>query len=374
MLVYDLRGSGVVQNALRIARAARESGLDVSLWPMRRQGDLLGAVPDDVPVRPLHGLATSRSRDLDSLFSVKALTRAIDHHRPEILFSCGNHTHLHAALALRQVAPRDRIRFLGRASNAIVSAPGQRGRWRGLIRPVERFQYAAMDRLIAVSGELARDLATLGIAPERIETIPNGIDLGAIEAAATAPMLHPFFAEDGPPVVLGIGRLSRQKNFEGLMRAFAVARAQRPLRLMILGPGSESRVARLQRLAARLGIARDFALEGFVANPFPYLAGASLFVLNSRWEGASNVLIEALACGCPVVATRAPTGIAEVLIEGRLGPLVAVGDDDALAEAILDRLAQPRGSAALRQRAADYDLGRTLSAYVRLLESELGQD
>jgi glycosyltransferase involved in cell wall biosynthesis len=82
-------------------------------------------------------------------------------------------------------------------------------------------------------------------------------------------------------------------------------------------------------------------------------------------------LLEALACGCPVVAARAPTGIAEVMLDGRIGPLVPVGDDDALASAILGRLAQPRASEALKARAADYDLGRTLAAYSGILAGEL---
>jgi glycosyltransferase involved in cell wall biosynthesis len=172
-------------------------------------------------------------------------------------------------------------------------------------------------------------------------------------------------------VILGIGRLSRQKNFEGLLRAFAMARQWRPIRLMILGHGSPRSVARLWRLARRFGVADDFALPGYVANPLPFLAQAGLFALSSRWEGASNVLLEALACGCPVVAVRAPSGVAEVLRDGAISPLVAIGNDAALAHAILARLASPRDSAALQARAADYRLDHMLAAYVRILKEEL---
>jgi glycosyltransferase involved in cell wall biosynthesis len=367
MLVYDLRGSGVVRNALRIAGAARNAGLDVRLWPVRVGGELDGAIPPELPVLPLHDGPARLPRDLDSLLSVPALARAIDARRPDLLFSSGNQMHVHAALAMRRA--KRPVRFLGRASNAVVSAAGP---GRAAMRPVERFQYKAMDRVIAVSGELAGDLAELGVERDRIALVPNGVDLARLETLSATAVDHPFFAPGAPPVVIGIGRLSHQKNFEGLVRAFAAARARRPLRLIILGGGNDRRLAGLRRLAARLGVADDVALPGFVANPIAFLARADLFVLNSRWEGASNVLLEALACGCPIVATRAPTGIAEVMEEGRIGPLVTVGDDQALATAMLERLDQPRGSAALKARAADFDLGSTLSAYVAILREESG--
>ena len=225
-----------------------------------------------------------------------------------------------------------------------------------------------MDRIVAVSGELAAAIGErLRIDSQRLGTIPNGIDIAGILAAARAPVSHPFFAEGNPPVILGIGRISHQKNFESLVRAFARVRRLRPARLLILGSGSARRAHRLQALATRLGVDADVDLAGYVPNPAAYLSRAALFVLSSRWEGASNTLLEALACGCPVVATRAETGVSEVLLNGRTGPLVPVDDDRALADAILTRLAQPRASEALRARAAHFDLTDMLAAYVELL-------
>ena len=372
LLVYDLRGSGVVRNALRIAAAASDAGLRISLWPIRCQGELLGAVPANLPIRPIRNRSSHLQRDLDSLAAVPALARAIDRDRPDVLVSGGNHTHLHAALALRRARAGPAIRFVGRASNAVVSAGASGKLGRAAIYGFERFQYRAMDRIVAVSDELAKALAeTFGIDPGRIATVPNGVDVRQVQSAASLPFAHPFFAPGAPPVVLGIGRYSHQKNFEGLLHAFALAREQRPMRLMILGSGGAWRENRLRRLARRLQIDGDFALEGFVPNPFLYLARAGLFVLNSRWEGASNVLLEALACGCPIVAARAPTGIVEVMRDGEVGPLVTVGDDRALAAAMIERLEQPRAAEALRLRAADYDLDRTLAAYVDMLSDEL---
>ena len=368
MLMYDFRSSGVVRNVIRIAAAAQHAGLEVEIWVVRRQGDLLATVPPNIPVVALAQGPAIGPRALDSMMTVGRLAHAITSRRPAILFSGGNHSHLYAALGLLISGKRRALRFVGRASNAVVSATG--GRWRRAIRPFERFQYAVMDRIVAVSDELRGDLASLAPRPSRVSAVPNGIDLAQVERSSPVDVVHPFFAPGAPPLVLGIGRLSRQKNFDGLLRAFAVARQHRPLSLMILGSGPPRAFSRLRSLAAQLGIGDDVVLAGFVPDPVAYLKRADLFVLSSRWEGASNVLLEALASGCPIVATRAPTGVAEVLKHGEVAPIVPVGDERALAGAMLRRLAEHRNAHALRRRASDFDLSRTLSAYVRILSEE----
>src|SRR5262249_18305316 len=140
-----------------------------------------------------------------------------------------------------------------------------------------------------------------------------------------------------------------------LLRAFARVRVKREARLMILGTVDPVR-AKLQTeimtLATQLGIADDVVLPGFVTNPFAYMAHAAVFVLSSVWEGLPSVLIEALACGCPVVSTDCPSGPAEILENGKYGPLVPVGDNVALAEAIVSVLQTPPDRDWLRERGA----------------------
>jgi glycosyltransferase involved in cell wall biosynthesis len=369
LLLYDLRASGVVRNAIRIAEAARRAGLDARLWPIRHQGELSDHVPKGVPVEPILPGRSRRQRDLDSLRALPTLRRAIRERRPAILFSAGNQVHIHAALALPRAGSPGRPAFIGRASNAVASAG--RELLRKMLRPFEHFQYAAMDRIVAVSEELGADLErAFALAPGTITIVPNGVDLESIELMAQQPARHAFFTRDGPPVVLAAGRYSRQKNFECLIRAFALARSRVPLRLLIVGPGDEWRREKLRRLARALVVAESVSIEGFAPNPFALIRRAQLFVLSSSWEGASNVLLEALACGCPVVATRVPTGIVEVMKDGALGPLVAPDDPEAMAEAMLARISEPRNAEELIDRARDYDLRRTLDAYVELLSSE----
>jgi glycosyltransferase involved in cell wall biosynthesis len=165
--------------------------------------------------------------------------------------------------------------------------------------------------------------------------------------------------------LLGVGRLEPQKDFALLLRAFARIRRERAARLLILGEGRER--PRLTQLAKALGVADSVDLPGFVPNPYAHMTRANLFVLSSRYEGLGNVVIEALACGCPVVSTDCPSGPAEVLDRGRYGRLVPVGDPAALAQAILAALEEPVDRARLRGRAAQFSVERAARRYLELM-------
>src|SRR5439155_27303373 len=144
---------------------------------------------------------------------------------------------------------------------------------------------------------------------------------------------HPWLAAGEPPVLLGVGHLRLQKDFPTLIRAFALARARRPMRLVLLGEGGQR--TELQKMIEDFGVQADVCLYGYTENPFAWMANASMFVLSSAWEGLPAVLIEALACGCPVVSTDCPSGPREILDGGKYGKLVPCFDPQALSEAIL---------------------------------------
>jgi glycosyltransferase involved in cell wall biosynthesis len=136
-------------------------------------------------------------------------------------------------------------------------------------------------------------------------------------------------------------------------------------RLIILGEGEER--GRLEALIEASGLSGDIDLHGFVENPYAYLSRADAFVLSSRWEGLPTVLIEALACGCPVVATDCPSGPREILQGGRYGALVPVGDAAALCAAMAQVLKTRPAKEALRERSMSYSVERATSQYIELL-------
>ena len=220
-------------------------------------------------------------------------------------------------------------------------------------------------RFICVSHGVAANLAAAGIPPDRVTTIYNPVVTPGFYAKASEPPAHPWLADGGPPVVVAAGHLEEHKGFTTLIRAFARVSELRACRLVILGEGRQRQ--QLETLVRDLDLAGRVSLPGWLDNPFALFARASLFVLSSVGESLSMVLIEALACGCPCVSTDCPVGPSEVLQDGSFGPLVPVGDEAALAEAMDQVLQRPPDRNRLRQRGADFSAQKAGDAYEQLI-------
>ena len=231
------------------------------------------------------------------------------------------------------------------------------------------------DAVVAVSKGVAADtVATLGLDPGRMHAIYNAKPLEEIRRLAETEPDHSWFGGDGPPIIVTALRNAPQKDWATLTAAFGQVRRTVHARLAILGGLSEEYRARIVELAGKFGVAEDIAFLGFDENPYRYMRRAALFALSSRWEGLPNVLIEAMACGTPVVSTDAPYGPAEILDNGRWGRLTPVGDAAAMAQAILDSLAGDTVPVeALRRRAGDFSAERAVAAYEALFENLIEQ-
>ncbi|WP_421952722.1 glycosyltransferase [Pelagibacterium sp.] len=202
-----------------------------------------------------------------------------------------------------------------------------------ILRVAMAKSYRLADEIVAVSDGVARDMeAALGLPPQTVKTIYNPV----ISATLLQRSYEPVEWEDDDPLIVAAGRLVPQKDYPTLLHAFAHVRQHRRAKLVILGEG-ELRTS-LQRMANELGVAEDVWLAGFVANPYPWMRRADLFVLSSSWEGLPTVLLEAMACGTRVVSTDCPSGPREILQDGRWGRLTPVGDPNSLARAMLETL------------------------------------
>jgi len=298
-----------------------------------------------------------------------SLSRYLREQQPDALIAANAQCNL-TALWARRLA-RVSTRVMVTEHNALSfkieqkSAKGA-ARWRTLLPLIGRL-YARADAVVAVSNGVAGDLsAVTGLPRERIATIYNPVVGPELSRLARAPAPHPWLTgEDGIPVIVAAGRLAPQKNFPLLLQAFALLRRQRPVRLLIFGEGPQR--PQLEALAETLGIGADLALPGFVDNPYAAFSRAALFVLSSDFEGLGNVLIEAMACGCPVVSTDCPFGPAEILDDGRFGELVPVNDAAALCAAMQRALEAPPAAELLRRRGAEFSRARSVERYLQLL-------
>jgi glycosyltransferase involved in cell wall biosynthesis len=296
------------------------------------------------------------------------LIRYLRQNKPRGLLTA-SHRLNRAALLARRIAGVDmRVAIrMGMSPTAAADALGRRAGKR-LLASMRRW-YPLADAVIVPSRGVGSDLVRhAGVLEERLHVIPNPLVNARLHEAAAERLDDPWFAADEPPVVLGAGSLEPRKDFATLVHAFARLRTRRHARLVILGRGRER--ARLEALAQDLGVAGDVRLPGFDSNPYRWMSRAAVFVLCSQREGSGAVLAESLACGTPVVAADCPSGPAEILDGGRVGPLVPVGDAYALADAIERMLDDPPPPERLRAAAEPFRANVSARRYLRAMGLE----
>ena len=171
------------------------------------------------------------------------------------------------------------------------------------------------------------------ISTERFEIIPNPVIDDSIIEKSLDDVEHPWYANSNVSTILSVGRLTRQKDFSTLITAFNKIKEKGNFRLLILGEGEERR--KLETLIDKFGLKDYVQMPGFEKNPYKFMRGANMVVSTSKWEGPGHVIIEAQAIGVPIISTDCPEGPRDTLLNGEAGTLVAVGDADALATAIM---------------------------------------
>ena len=249
----------------------------------------------------------------------------------------------------------------------------QRTGWRHrFVLPLMGKTYVHADSILAVSNGVADELSdAAGIDRRLIRTVYNPVVVDTLLKGKSEPVQHPWFEPGQPPVILSVGRLSEQKDYPMLIDAFAKARQQRDARLVILGEAGNpkktgKRQAELMNIARALGVADDVDLPGFDSNPYKYMSASAAFALSSTYEGLPTVLIEAMACGCPVASTDNP-GAVEILENGKWGEVVPVGDANAMSEALLRLLDGKWSGEFVSQRAAEFTGAKAVKNYESIL-------
>ena len=322
----DLDAGGAQRTIVNLVNALPPESFSVKLIVARNSGTARDWLD---PAHEIVDLGCARSRG-----AVLPLRRYLAADHPDVLFATMVDANIVAALAVRLV--RRRPRLILRETNP-HRARNDLGRFR---RRAVRWAYTRADALVALSVGVGRELIDdYHLDPARVVTIHNPVDTEAWDRRAQAARRSgPPWADfaDGRPVLVAVGRLIRQKGFDLLLRALARCEgAGKEARLVIVGDGPER--SALDALARQFGIAERVLLAGFAADPAGWYAHGDLFALPSRWEGFGHVIVEAMACGLPVVAFDCPYGPADILSNGKGGMLVPPENVDALAAAI-DRL------------------------------------
>lgn len=350
LFVPDLSGGGAERVMLNLAHGFLERGITTDLVLLNAQGAWLDKVDSRLNI---HDLGVPRA-----LNSIGPLVHYLRHQQPDALISALGQTNLAALVAKRLSTTRIPVLVTEHQS----FERGREAGFRQKIFPFLARRLYPAAKVAAVSSGVADSLAEVtGLPRQDIAVIPNPVLTDGLAELAAEPLPDTV----RKPYVLGMGRLTGQKNFPLLLDAYRRVAAERPdLDLVILGEGPDR--PELEARIAELGLAERVSLPGFQANPYPWLKQAAAFALSSDWEGLPTVLIEALALNVPVVATDCPSGPREILDGGRLGRLVPMNDAPALAAALLAAAAET-GNPATADDLAPYTVRSATAAYLRAL-------
>lgn len=357
-IFMSFSGDGGVEKMIaNLCQGLLDAGIRVDLVLARAKGRHLSSIP--------HGVRLFKLGANHTFSALPGLVSYLQREKPSSLLAAKDRA-IKVAVMARWLA-RSKVPLVGRLGTTVSTAlEDKHAMRRALWYAGMRLFYSRTDGIVAVSQGVADDLRKItGLPESRIKVIRNPVITPAIFELAKKETAHDWLSDPDTPVIIGMGRLTTQKDFPTLLRAFAHARKSIPARLIILGEGGDRK--KLQDLAVELNVSEDVELPGFQKNPYAFLSRCALFVLSSRWEGSPNALTESLALGTPVVSTDCPSGPREILAEGHYGKLVPVGDYKALAQAMISTLENPLPEYVLKEAVKKYSLENSVNCYLESL-------
>ncbi len=335
-------------------------------------------VPEDVKMHCLNlpGTDSKFKKIVYTLKRIIKIKRIIKKEEPDIVFSFLHKVNLLTIFTMLLAyilknKGKTKLFISERTTISVHLKKCKRG-YREITKFLIKHFYPMADKVIANSLGIKEDLImNFNFSEGKIDVIYNPVDIAEIDKLSQEEVVeHPWFQED-IPVIINVGSLNIPKAQSYLLKAFKLVRDKVRSRLVILGEGEKE--YELKQLAEDLRITDDVAFLGFQGNPFKFVRKSSVFVLSSIYEGFPNVLIEAMACGVPVVSTRCPSGPAEIITDSVNGFLVPVKDEVKLAEAILQIITNPDMAASMAYEAkisvAKFDVKTAIKEYEKLLIS-----
>jgi len=348
LLIPSLSGGGAQKVMVKLANYFVSQGLLVDLVLVKREGPYIKDVDSGVNIVNLDCKRVA--------LSIASLVKYFKTSNTDAVLVTIHHMSIIAIVA--RVLSMANFRLIIRQPNYLSHTVPQNMLTRFYLSMV-CFMFNKSDGVIGISQGVSDDLLSNGV--QNVKTIYNPIDFQQV---------HKMSHEDDDldfshPLIIGIGRLEKQKNFSLLIKAFSIVAESVDAQLLILGEGSLS--SRLKKEALDLGVSERVQFLGFVDNPYKYLKKSDVFVLSSLWEGFGNVLVESLAVGTQIVSTDCQSGPSEILDNGKYGTLVKVGDSKVLAREIIASLERPIESDILINRSKDFSLSVISKQYLKVL-------
>lgn len=316
----DLGGTENV--VLKVLEKLDRTKFIIDLVLLSETGQLLDNVPPDVHIVDLH-----KKSKFDFFKVIKRFKDYLRDDRPDAVLSFLTYTNLINSIAAKAISGRGPRFILCERSAIQAGLRNSRSYPIKLLLIKHYFKFA--DVVTANSEGIKNELSEL-LGDIKVKVIPNPLDIKDIQSLAADKNMHVV----SKPYLLTVGRLVEAKSQDILIKAFSYVKKDRPdIKLVLVGDGDKKH--QLESLAKELGLDPDIILTGTLINPFPLLKSASCFVLSSNREGFPNAIIEAMACGIPVISTDCEFGPGEIIKNGENGFLTPVNDPEKLGQAIL---------------------------------------
>jgi glycosyltransferase involved in cell wall biosynthesis len=356
VVMRALEGGGAQRDMVLLCNALAAKGVRIDILVLQPEGPLRRLVDPSIRVVAIPGRHMR--------YAIPGLRRLLRDLQPALVVSSEAGLNLYTLIAVRTLPKRHRpklmLREVGSPSIAQYRDPYLQNR---MAYRILRRVYGSADRIVALTEGARRDLVeNFAVPADRIAVMATN----AVVPQAMAAQLAQWDGETGRDdnLIVCVGRLSPEKDQATLIRALALLPAQRSWRLAMVGDGIERRA--LEALAREHGVADRIVFTGHVADPFAWMRRARLAVCASVYEGLCNAIIEALACGTPVVSTDCPYGPGEILQGGRYGTLVPVGDAAAMAAAIDAALSGQPDRRTLMARGLNYTAERAAERFLEI--------
>lgn len=353
----SFEGGGAERMMVNLAKGLAEKSIDVTVYVVNCTGPYLNEVPENIPIK-----------SFDAKYGVKSIIPKIRKvlKKDGLTAFISTQMHINSAVGIASIGLKIKPKIIFREANTPSKIINSR-----IEGQIYKWCYSFADHFVAVSMGVKQDMVKyFSLVESKVSVIYNPAIDKSIYDKMNEEVDHPWFIDSAIPVIIGVGRFAPQKAFEDLVDAFIFVRKQRAVRLVILGKKNEGSdyFKMIQKKINDSGFRDDIALLGFVDNPFKYLKRADIFVLSSKFEGLPGVLIQAMACGCPVVSTDCPSGPREILNNGEFGKLTNIGEHGELGKAIIETLKSDPNKGKLEQRASFFSVDNSSKSYLELIQ------
>ncbi|MBI5075474.1 MAG: glycosyltransferase [Nitrospirae bacterium] len=340
-VVPSLKGGGAERVATTLLESFRKSEPELELFLVLFGEEVCGESGFNIRCRYLH--VHERGSLLYTVFKffkiIIQLARIFKEESPSAILSFMDYSNIVSIVGNYLSGKRARVVISVHTKLTALTRQYSSDKWERSLGVLIKRLYNHADSVVAVSRDVADDLEkNFGIDRNLIQVISNPFDLKKIRCLSEEHVMENIF-KGNIPIILSVGRLSSEKNVGCLVKAFSLLKADLKAALVILGEGEEEQY--LKQLCRDLGIEKNVFFLGYKDNPFKYMKRSTVFALSSFYEGFGNVIVEAMACGLPVVATRSYESIEDIIENDRNGLIVPVAEEKALADALLRLLNNP---------------------------------